>query len=62
MAPGALIPLDVVLRPGRAVGIVTISAAARGAVLPLSVSLAAGTASGDTVAYDNDFLLLDMAA
>lgn len=62
VAPGALILLDLLLLPGRAIGVVTISAAARGAVLPLSVSLAAGTASGDSIGYDNDFLFLDIAA
>lgn len=61
VAKGALLRLRVSLLPGR----VTVSAAARGAVLPLIKTgiVEAGTATGaDMITYDNDWLLLDIAA
>lgn len=61
IARGALIEISISLLPGR----VTVSAAARGAVLPLIRAgvFEAGTAAGfDMIASDNDFLLLDEAA
>lgn len=60
LAPGALLRLEVSLLPGR----VKVSAVARGAVVQLiRTGIEAGTARGlDMVAYDNEFLLLDIAA
>jgi hypothetical protein len=55
VAPGAYLELFVSLRPGRP----GIDAAARGAVLPLTVArLAGGAATGEATGYDNEFLLL----
>lgn len=67
VAPGALLVLEVALLPGRAFGVIAppapppapaIDAAAPGAVIDLQASiLVAGNASGDTIEYDNSFLL-----
>jgi hypothetical protein len=58
-APGALFELRVSLRVGHAHGIERHKDGfARGEVLPLSVTVIAGSASGDTVSYDNNLMML----
>lgn len=59
-APGALLRLDVSLRPGRAAGvIISADGMARGAVLRVASGIRAGGAAGEGQAeYDNDLVLL----
>lgn len=59
-APGAHLDLWVSLLPGRATGFVDRrqDATARGAVVAFRATLAAGSATGDAVGYDNDLMML----
>lgn len=66
LARGSLVTLEVSLSPGRAIGVVSppfvavvpaIDAVALGEVFGFSVDLIPGRATGDTIEYDNAFLL-----
>jgi|KBSMisStaDraftv2_1062788.scaffolds.fasta_scaffold00065_28 hypothetical protein len=62
VAHGALITLNVSVLPGRAFGVVSlpvpvINALAPGTVVHFDVFLLPGEATGDTIEYDNAFLL-----